>query len=187
MTPEAAICDIVTQVFPGSQCQTWKDAARQYTHFKFRLIAGARVWGLEHVMPDELVDAHPDAAARELVKKIRDEMRTEMTRDIYKSAQMTDPWPGEAYEVENIYEMGSSVPVAQVFTSPLTGMPMRSTGFSSDGWYDTDRARQENRRLLELARMETERQEEEKAKASILDTLAKKAMRDVDTQVVKPS
>ena len=152
MTPEAAICDIVTQVFPGSTCRTWRESQTQYTHFEYRLVAGERVWGLEHVIPDELVDAHPDAAARELVARIRDEMRAEMARE---------------------------VEVATVFTSPLSGMPMRATGFTNDGWYDTDKRRRDDARLLELARMETQRQEEEKAKASILDAITKKAMRDV--------
>lgn len=152
MTPEAAICDVVTKVFPGSTCQTWRDTQRDFHHFRFRLIAGDRVWGLDHVVPGEIVDAHPDAAAREVVTAIKDQMRVEMS-------------------------FGVEVLAAQK-TSPFTGLPMRSTGFTSDGWYDTDKARRDNQRLLELARIETDRQEEEKAKQSILDSIAKKAIKE---------
>ena len=147
MTPEDAICDIVTQVFPGSTCQTWRVEAMNHQHFRFRLVAGDKVWGCDHIVPGELVDAHPDGAAREIVKKVRDGMRDEMV--------------GE-----------------KVFTSPLTGMPMGSNGFTKDGWYDTDQRRRDDSRLLALARIEAEHQEEEKAKASILDTLAQRALRE---------
>lgn len=160
MTPEEAVADVVTQVFPGSTCQTWREAVKQFTHFRFRLVAGDRVWGLDHLVPDEILDAHPDAAARELVTRIKEQMREDMS-----------------FGVEMVYEMGKAEPV-KVFTSPLTGMPMRSTGFTQDGWYDTDKARRDNSRLLELARIETERQEQQKAKDSILDTIAKRAMKD---------
>lgn len=157
MTPEEAIASVVAQVFTGSTVDVSRDAARQYTTFKFRLVAGDRVWGLDHMVPDEIVDAHPTAAMKELVARIRDQMQAEMS-----------------FGVEMVHEMGKAAPVA-VYTSPMTGMPMRSTGFTNDGWYDTDKRRRDDARLLELARIETERQEEEKAKASILDAIAKRA------------
>lgn len=150
MTPEQAIAEVVALVFPGSSCTTWLEADKQYVHFQFRLVAGERIYGLDHVLPQELVDAHPDAAAREVVLRVKNDMRDVMADNKdFKS-----------------------------FTSPLSGMPMGPTGFTKDGWYDTDKRRRDDQRLLELARLETERQETEKAKMSILDTIAQRALRE---------
>lgn len=144
MTPESAICDVVTRCFPGSQVKVFREEMLDFYKFSFRLVVDQQVYGLDHRIPGEVVDAHPEAAAKELVSQIR----TDMERML-----------------------------PQARRSPLSGMPMSSIGFR-DGWYDTDQARRDKARLLELARIATEEQEAEKARKSILDTIAQRALRE---------
>jgi hypothetical protein len=179
MAPEEVVKEIVRAVFPHATVTGWREEDKQYNHFEFRLVAGNQVWGLNRTYLDEELHRFPDLVAKQFVRDIRFHMEKEMSveNDAIRKVlarELEDRLLERGGE--KIYEMGSSAPIMTI--SPITGMPKSTFGGYKDGWYDTDQARQENARLLELARIASEHQEAERAKESILDTIAKRAMRD---------